>query len=184
MKHFSPAEYIGALEDLRRSLADAEKRRITRVLAEHYERILIAEARRDAGHDAAFSGWKTPSREVRALDNLQLKELRSGAHGVWPTRRSGGPWKVITQGRNQGGATGRGGAALFLGPSIDQATGETFRTASGNVRITRRRRRSKWSGYTAGKGTGRRAVSRMNRDAPTIANTEAVTVLRRHFELD
>lgn len=177
------ADFGRSLDALARDLTVTEKRAITRKMAEESKRAAVASARLAVGADAKFSGWPG---EPRALDSLQIKPLRDGRTGMWPTRKSGGPWKVAELGRNRGvnrfgGATGRGGVALFQGPSIDRASGDTYRTKSGKVRMTRSRRRSKWSGYTPAKHTASEAVQVMERTVPPIAEREVRRVMDKRF---
>lgn len=153
----------------------------TREMAENAERVWSATARPDLGGDMQFSGWSS-----RHLDDLRIKRGRganSMSHWLFPTRKSGGPIKVLDQGRNRGDVRGRGGVEIFIGPSIDRSSGETFRTKTGKVRMTRTRRSSKWSGYTSGKGTVDRAVSKFDKDAERIADKRFRTALSKHFDV-
>lgn len=160
---------------------NGELSRATRDMAERAEKIAVEEARGDLGGDSAFSGWDDGSRD---LANLQIKKLGNRpAHLVYPTRKSGGPWKVAEQGRNQGDVRGRGGAQIFIGPSIDQKSGETFRTKTGKVRLTRRRRKGHWNGYTSGKRTASRAAKRFDKEAEEIGEKSFRTALSKHFDV-
>ena len=166
-----------------RDLSTSEGRRVTREMAEEAEKIAVAEARKDLGGDAKFSGW-----DGRDLADLRIKRGRKGgandtSHWLFPTRKSGGPWKVAEIGRNKGNATGRGGAEIFVGPSINRQTGETFRTKTGKVRMTRSRKSGRWNGYTAGKGTASRADSVMQSRLPKVAQAGVKKALRKRFDV-
>lgn len=185
MASFSSFKAFGAeLDKVTRKLDRDGRRRIARQMAEEAERIAVKEARADLGDDAAFSGWPG---DDRALSSLKIKPGRNDAHWLFPTRKSGGPWKVAEVGRNRsvsrfGGATGRGGGALFQGPGINRQTGVTSLSKSGNV-IVRRSKGKKWSGYTDPKRTASRARERMERELPKIAEREYRKVLVKHFDV-
>lgn len=171
----------GAFADTMRDLQAAiERQRLeaTEEMVRKAERHLTSEARRDLGGDTAFSGWRG-----RDLADLRIKQSRqSDGHWIFPTRKSGGPWKVAEQGRNQGNATGRGGTAVFYGPGLNRRTGETSYTKTGKVRTTRFRNVKRWNGYTAGKGTASRAVAAFEADAERVATKLMRTVIARHFD--
>ena len=168
------------VDNLGRSL-NRELRNATREMAENAERVWGSTARLDLGGDMQFSGWSG-----RHLDDLQIKQGRganSMSHWMFPTRKSGGPIKVLDQGRNRGDVRGRGGVEIFIGPSIDRKTGETFRTKTGKVRMTRTRRSSRWSGYTDGKGTVGRAAAKFGGDAERIGEKHFRSALSKHFDV-
>lgn len=172
----SAAQFATVLQqlqrDLQRQTADA-----TLDMARRAERHLEAAARSDLGGDTQFSGW--PGRD---LADMRIKQARSrDGHWLFPTRKSGGPWKVAEQGRNQGNATGRGGTAIFSGPGLNRQTGETSFTSTGRVRMRRFARR-RWNGYTAGKGTASRTLPRIERDAEQIAERMMRTAITRRLD--
>lgn len=142
------------------------------------EKIAVTEVRRDVGGDTRMSGWD------RDLADLVVKPLRGSTAGAMlhPTRKSGGPWKVVEIGRNQGNALGRGGTAIFLGPSINRKTGQTARTKTGKV-ARRRFRRRQWNGYTSGFGTASRAVSKFEDAAAKSHDKNLRKVLVRRFDV-
>jgi hypothetical protein len=109
----------------------------------------------DLGSDRKFTGngrkgggWKGPD----ALD-IAVRIHKDGrgltAHR---TRGSAGPWRVATDGRNQGNASG------FAGPGLNHRTGITSRTSTGKVRLRRTRAR-RWNGRTEGKGTWHKSAA-------------------------
>lgn len=170
------------IDKLDRTL-NRELQNATREMAENARKVALSEARSDLGGDTQFSGWRG-----RDLSDLVIKRGRrvgvnDTSHWMFPTRKSGGPWKVAEQGRNQGDVRGRGGSQIFIGPSIDKTTGETFRTKTGKVRMTRRRRSAKWSGYTKGKRTASNAADRFDRDSERIAEKRFRTALTKHFDV-
>lgn len=172
--------YQREIDKLARTM-NRELQQATREMAEKAERISVQEASRDLGGDSRFSGWSG-----RDLADLQIKRGRgakSTAHWLFPTRKSGGPWKVAERGRNRGDVRGRGGVQIFIGPSIDRKTGETFRTKTGKVRMTRTRRSSRWSGYTSGKLTASRAADRFGKEADKIGEKRFRQALAKHFDV-
>jgi hypothetical protein len=174
------ASFARELQTLSRTL-NRDLQAATREMAEKAEKVARAEAASDLGGDTQFSGWSG-----RDLGDLVIKRGRKEgvndtSHWLFPTRKSGGPWKVAETGRNQGNATGRGGSAIFSGPSIDRKTGATFRTKTGKVRMTRTRRSGRWNGYTAGKGTASRAAGRFEAEADRIGERRFRTALSKHF---
>lgn len=153
----------------------------TREMAEKARDISEQEAARDLGGDTRFSGW-----EGRDLADLVVKRGRqSGGHWIFPTRKSGGPWKVAQQGRNKGNATDRRGNALFYGPSIVRKTGESqFRVnAKGRALYGRRSKAKRWNGHTAGKGTADRASDRFEAEADKIGEKRFRSALSKHFDV-
>lgn len=177
----SAAAFLSDVEKAKREIERDEALAITKEMAERHAAISVEESQRDLGGDSRFSGWVG-----RDLADLQIKQKRGGGspgHWVFPTRKSGGPWKVVEKGRNQGDVRGRGGVEIFIGPSIDRKSGETFRTKKGNVRLTSYRRSGRWNGYTSGKGTASRAIARIEREAPDIAERGLVKGLRKRFDV-
>lgn len=176
--------FIADVDRTLRDLQQKEAKRITRQMAERAESIAVRTASGDLGGDPQFSGWIGGD---RSLDNLQIKPLRSSVgHILAPTRKSGGPWKVAEIGRNRsvsqfGGATGRGGGALFQGPGVNRQTGATSYTKTGKVRVRRGPRR-RWNGYTSGKSTASQAVAAMERELPKIADVEVRRVISKRFD--
>ena len=178
-----PAAFARELQTLSRTM-NRDLQAATREMAERAERIAVAEASADLGGDSSFSGWTG-----RDLADLRIKQGRrqgvnDNSHWLFPTRKSGGPWKVAELGRNQGNATGRGGVAIFSGPSIDRMTGATFRTKTGKVRMTRSRRSGRWNGYTSGKGTASRAAGKFEAEADKIGDRRFRRALSKHFTVD
>lgn len=175
------AEFGREWDKLNRELETDARRKIARKMAEHAEKIAVQEASRDLGGDPEFSGWKG-----RSLADLQIKDGRRG-DAVWlfPTRKSGGPWKVTEQGRNQGDAKARGGGATFFGPLVDrrQGTSLTLPSATGRQRKLRKGYAKRWNGYTRGKGTASRAVARFERELPPIAERGVKLVTSKHFDV-
>lgn len=173
----SVARFVDTLRDLQAAVAE-RSHDATEEMAKRAERVLLTQARRDLGGDTTFSGWRG-----RDLADLRIRSARSrDGHWIFPTRKSGGPWKVAEQGRNQGNATGRGGSEVFFGPGVNRLTGETSRTKTGGVRRPRRFAAKRWSGYTAGKGTASRAVSEFEQDATEIAERMMRTAITDHLD--
>lgn len=153
---------------------DRELSKATRRMVERAERIAGEEARRDLGGDSRFSGW-TPGPD---LSDLRIKSFKPNAHIIYPTRSSAGGWTTATVGRNKGNAPG------YSGPGINRRTGLTSRTKAGNVRKVRTfNSRTRWNGYTAGKGTADRAVDRMESDSEKIADVEFRRSLSKRFDV-
>lgn len=144
----------------------------TRKMAEEAEKVAMAEARRDLGGDAAFSGWRRG--KPIPLD-LQIKQVGQGAL-LMPTRSSAGPWTVAQRGRNNTNASG------FSGPGVNRKTGLTSRTKSGALRKVRTNKRKRWNGNTRGKNTAARAVGKFDPMAEKIADKAMRTATRKHFD--
>lgn len=174
------AAFAADLERVQREINREDSLEATLAMAKFAEETLTSEASRDLGGDTRFSGWRG-----RDLADLRIKQARRRGNGHWifPTRKSGGPWKVAEQGRNQGDVRGRGGSEIFIGPSINRETGETFRTKKGNVRRTSYRRTAKWSGYTRGKKTASRAIPKIEREAERIAEKAIRDGLSKRFDV-
>jgi hypothetical protein len=169
------------LDKLKRDIERDGAIEVTKAMAEAAEGIAVAEAESDLGGDSVFSGWTG-----RDLADMQVKRIRRPPgtnHLLAPTRRSGGPWKVAEQGRNQGTATGRGGSAVFFGPGLNRRTGITSLTKTGKVRVGRFKQK-RWNGYTQGKNTATNARKMMDRKLPKVAERQSVKVMRRHFDVD
>lgn len=178
----SPEAWVRAAEAMERDLK-REALAITRKMAEQGEKIAVEEASKDLGGNSSFSGWKGGARD---LANLQIKPKRSpgsAAHFLFPTRKSGGPWKVAEQGRNIGEVR-RGGIALAQGPGVNKKTGLTSYTKTGKVRVTRSRKRGGWNGYTPAFRTASRAAARFSgRQVTDIAEDETRKVIGQRFDV-
>lgn len=173
-----PAAFARELDTLARKMNRALEN-ATEEMAEKARDVSEQEAARDLGGDTKFSGW-----EGRDLADMRVKRgYKSGGHWLFPTRKSGGPWKVAQQGRNKGNATGRGGTAVFFGPGANRKTGLTSFTKAGNVRKVRAFQSKRWNGYTAGKGTADRAAGRFEREVKPIAEKRFRTALTKHFDV-
>lgn len=173
-----PAAFARELDTLARKM-NRELQGATEAMAEKARDISKQEASRDLGGDTRFSGWAG-----RDLADLRVKRgYRSGGHWLFPTKKSGGPWKVAQQGRNMGNATGRGGVAQFLGPGVNRKTGLTSLTKAGNVRKVRAFQSKRWNGHTAGKGTADRATDRFEAEANKIGEKRFRTALTKHFDV-
>lgn len=186
---------IGALSDefraLQRGLDDTGRRRVTRPMADKGLQVAVQVAARRVGADLRYTGGagRGGGWPGRFFDDLTVRPISDGRMMLAPTRKSAGLWKTDEAGRNRsvgagGGVTGRGGSDLFQGPALDRATGETLRTASGAVRRSRRRRQSKWSGYTQPKSTATIAVALMAEQVPPVAEAKFREILAEHFDLD
>lgn len=162
--------YRRELERMWDKLDREEKRKITRDQAERAQKIATEEARRDVGGDLKFSGWAP-------LLETQIKTKPNGVTALMPTRSGAGPWTVAQFGRNQGNASG------FSGPGINRRTGITSRTRAGNLRRVRAVRARRWNGTTRGKGTADRAIARMEKELPKIADVGVRKVMRKHFDV-
>ena len=159
---------------MNRELMDA-----TEAMAKRARDISIQEASRDLGGDSRFSGWSG-----RDLADMRVKRgYKSGGHWLFPTKKSGGPWKVAQQGRNMGNATGRGGVAQFLGPGVNRKTGLTSFTKAGNVRKVRAFQGKRWNGHTPAFGTADRASDRFEAEAEKIGEKRFRTALSKHFDV-
>ncbi|NDC95450.1 hypothetical protein EBZ38_14630 [bacterium] len=154
-----------------KELETVERSRITREQAEAMQSIATRVASADLGGDPKFSGW------APTLDT-QLKDLRSGATLLTPTKISAGPWTVAEIGRNQGNAGG------FAGPGVSVRTGGTSRNKDGSLRKVRKRKAKRWNGVTRGFGTASSARSEVERVAPQIAVKGLRRATRRHFDTE
>lgn len=179
MPTFTLASYAAEVDKLNRDLEKKAVAEITLKQAQTAKGIALSEARSDLGGDSRFSGWRG-----RDLADMKIKKLRgrSEGHILVPTRKSAGPWKVAEQGRNMGGAAGRGGVGIYHGPGLNRKSGETSYTKTGRVRRTTFKKK-RWNGYTAGKNTASDARRKMESDLPKIAEKMAVKVTQRHFDV-
>lgn len=180
----SLAAFERELALLGKELETTERRRITQAQAEKMQQIAQRTAAFDLGADLGFTGgpgrgggWRSKSGDVLRLDT-QLKTLSSGATLLTPTRFSAGPWTVAERGRNMGNASG------FAGPGINTRTGTTSRKKDGSLRKVRKRKASKWSGYTRGKDTATRAREQAEKEVAEIALLGLRNTTRRHFDVD
>lgn len=172
------AAFARELDTLARKM-NRELENATREMAEKARDISEQEAARDLGGDTRFSGW-----DGRDLSDLVIKRnRRSDGHWIFPTRKSGGPWKVAQQGRNKGNVVDRRGVAQFLGPGVNRKTGLTSFTKAGNVRKVRAFQSKRWNGHTAGKGTADRASDRFEAEAEKIGEKRFRTALSKHFDV-
>ena len=162
------AEFGQALERMEKDVND-KTRLVAVAMAEKAQQIATAQASGDLGGDPKFSGW-APS-----LD-LHVKSIRTGAI-LLPTRSGAGPWRVAEQGRHMGNAGG------FSGPGINRRTGKTSRTKSGAVRSVRASKGKRWNGSTRGFNTAGKAVARMDRELPPIAERGVKAIIQRHFDV-
>lgn len=169
--------FADTLGKLGKELSDDEKRKITKRMAEAGQKIAVAAASADLGGNPEFSGWKH-----RSLADMKIRPGRDNTHWLFPTKKSGGPWKVAEQGRNQGDARGRGGTQVFFGPGVDRKDGSTFRTKTGKV-LVRRTKRKRWNGYTKGKGTATKATGQMNAKLPDLAEREVLRAIGKRFDV-
>lgn len=165
------ADFDRELAKFGRELETVERRKITREQAEAMQSIATRVASADLGGDPKFSGW------APTLDT-KLKDLRTGATLLTPTRVSAGPWTVAEIGRNQGNAGG------FAGPGVNVSTGVTGRRKDGSLRKVRRRALRRWNGVTQGKGTATKVHAEVDRVAPQIAAKGLRRVTRKHFDVE
>lgn len=147
-----------------------ELQNATREMAENARRVALSEARSDLGGDTRFSGWSG-----RDLSDLVIKRGRrvgvnDTSHWMFPTRKSGGPWKVAEYGRN---------TTTLIGPTVR----ESSVGISGRRKRAGRRSFKRWNGITAGKGTASNAADRFNRDSERIAEKRFRTALTKHFDV-
>lgn len=161
-------------EKMGKELENAEKRKITHAQAERGQKIIDSEFSSDLGSDRAFSGWRRGSPMPA---DTQIKTTRNNGAVLMPTRSGAGIITTADQGRHHGDAGG------FAGPGINRRTGVTSRTKSGALRKVRATRSRKWNGTTAGKHTASRAVTRMERELPKIAEDGIRRVMRKHFDV-
>lgn len=147
-----------------------KRKDITGPMAEDAQKIIAAEVAKDVGGDIRFSGWAP-------YLVTEIKFTSTGAAIVHPTRSSAGPFTVAEIGRNQGNASG------FSGPGINRRSGVTSRTKSGGIRKQRNRKAKRWNGVTRGFGTASRAVARMNKELPDVADDGMRKITRRHFDV-
>jgi hypothetical protein len=172
MPSFKSFAAFGAeVEKLRKELEGAEKRRITRDMAEQAQKIAERAASGDLGGDPKFSRWKPE------LDT-QIKPTRGNGHLLAPTKTGAGPWTVAQFGRHADGGVGR-----FQGPSLNMRTGRTTRTKTGALTNRTRTTGVRWNGVTKGKGTADKAIAAMERELPKLAENGVRRVLRKHFDV-
>lgn len=142
----------------------------TRAMAQAAQVIAGQEIEDDLGADRKFTNWApTAETKVRSSGSASvLLPANRGAAGVITT---------ANQGRN------RGDVGLFAGPGINRRTGVTSRTRAGNLRKVRTFRDKRWNGMTAPMYTADRAVDRMERELPILAQRLAGVATRRHFDV-
>lgn len=128
------------------------------------QKIAKEEASRDLGGDPKFSGW-APELVT------QVKQKTSGDTFVIPTKQSAGPWTVAEFGRNSA-----------LGPAQLRSGRRQRILKSGRLSSARGSRRRN-NGSTAGKGTGSRAVSRIEREVADAIAEQFKRQLGRHFDV-
>ena len=165
------ADFDRELAKFGKELETVERRKITREQAEAMQSIATRVASADLGGDPKFSGW-APTLDTR------LKELRSGATLLTPTKISAGPWTVAEDGRNQGNAGG------FAGPGLNTRTGNTGRNKDGSLRKVRQRKAKRWNGVTRGFRTASSVLAEVDRVAPPIAVKGLRRATRRHFDTE
>lgn len=153
-------------KELDKVVADMEREARSRITRKMGER---AKAIADSAAGAELPGMKF--RHWPPKLETQLKDGREGATILMPTKTGAGPWTVLDQGRHQND---------FAGPGINRRTGRTARTKSGGVRSAKGKR---WNGRTVGKHTAAKAVARMERELPKIAEDGVRKLLQRHFDV-
>ena len=126
--------------------------------------------RHDLG-DQSMSGW----RRGNPIDIGGRFDLKSDHEiEMLPSKKAGGPMRVLEQGRNQGNAGG------LAGPGISK-DGTTKRTKAGKVAKVRARKGHRWNGRTQGKGTWSDAVKLMEQRVPGRVDDEVRKALAKHL---
>lgn len=163
-------EFGAELDKVVATMEREARQRITRPMGERAKKIADEEIAKDLGSDHKFTHW-APVAET------QLKDGSNGSTILIPTRSGAGVITVANQGRHQGNASG------VMGPGINHRTGITSRTKSGGLRKVRAFKSKRWNGTTKGMHTADRAVARMEKELPKIAEDGVRTILQRHFDV-
>ena len=139
--------------------------KMNKAAAKEATAIAYREAAKDLGGDPKFSGW-------RPWLQLDVKPIPGkGAALLKPTRYSAGPWTVAQFGRN-----------------TNVGFANVRRTRDGGVKVLKSgrvsvRRRRRWNGVTAGKGTADSAVKVMDDKIPPIIEKDFGKLLRKRFDV-
>lgn len=166
MANFSSAgEFAREIAEFQRKLEREYAREIGKRVGKQAQDLAEREARKDLGGDPEFSGWP------KARLDTKVKEIPTGAILMPDGKLAAGGWTVANFGRN----SANGPAQLPSGRRQRVLKSGRLSTARG----TRRR----WNGQTRGKGTADRAISRMEKEFPPVAEREIVADLRKHFDV-
>ena len=153
------AQFEARIGRFMKELEDAKLKAIADKAGVEAKKLATKAAQADLGSDAAFSGWKPDTNDLKT----RYDHVSPGVISFKPARRSAGPWTVAEFGRNQAAGP------QMVGPRL---------TKTGKVSKAKAKR---WNGRTSGKSTASDALDLIDREIPKVVEREVTKAVRKFF---